>query len=134
MSPLHLVTRGFDALLVQREHDLVRVGSLLDVGGVGSRHGPAQSVFPAVFVDPLPHHLRVVAVGAGDVDGAAMAVTAGAAAAAVERVADADSAPVMDRDPGRAGRCVHQGIEDRPVGDRVAAVAHAFRLAEGRRD
>src|SRR5207245_1401784 len=52
----------------------------------------------------------------------------------MQRVADADSAPVMDRDPGRAGRCVHQGIEDRPVGDRVAAVAHAFRLAEGRRD
>src|SRR3712207_8257115 len=37
-------------------------------------------------------------------------------------------------DPRRATRHVEQRIEDRPVGDGVAAVAHALRLAKGRRD
>ena len=53
--------------------------------------------------------------------------------AGVQRVADADAAAVVHRHPGRAGRGVQQGVQQRPVGDRVAAVAHAFGLAVGRR-
>ena len=53
--------------------------------------------------------------------------------AGMQRVADADAAAVMDRHPGGAGRCVEQRVQDRPVGDRVAAIAHAFRLAVRRR-
>src|SRR5688572_23734008 len=40
----------------------------------------------------------------------------------------------MDRDPRRTARRVEQGVEDRPVGDGIAAVAHAFGLAVGRGD
>ena len=54
--------------------------------------------------------------------------------AGVQRVADADAAAVMHRHPGGAGRGVEQRVQDRPVGDRVAAVAHAFGLAVGRGD
>ena len=54
--------------------------------------------------------------------------------AGVERVADADAAAVMHGHPRRARRRVEQRIQHGPVGDRVAAVAHAFRLAVGRRD
>ena len=53
--------------------------------------------------------------------------------AGMQRIADADAAAVMDRNPGGAGRGVEQRVEDRPVGDRVAAVAHAFGLAIRRR-
>ena len=40
----------------------------------------------------------------------------------------------MHRHPRRARRRVEQRVQDRPVGDRVAAVAHAFGFAIGRRD
>ena len=49
--------------------------------------------------------------------------------AGVLAVAHADPAAVMERDPGRARGRVEEGIEQRPVADRVAAVLHAFRLA-----
>jgi urocanate hydratase len=42
----------------------------------------------------------------------------------------ADATAVMDRHPRGAGRRVHQGVEDRPVRDGVAPVAHRLRLAE----
>ena len=54
--------------------------------------------------------------------------------ARVDRVPDADPAAVVERDPGRAGRRVEQRVQDRPVRDRVRAVAHALGLAVGRRD
>jgi hypothetical protein len=44
-------------------------------------------------------------------------------------VADADAAAVMDADPGRAGGGVHEGVEERPVGDRVRAIEHRLGLA-----
>ena len=40
-----------------------------------------------------------------------------------------DPAAVMDADPRRAGGGVHQRVEQRPVGDRIGAVAHRLRLA-----
>ena len=49
--------------------------------------------------------------------------------AGVERVADADAAAVVEADPGGAGGGVDEGVEDRPVGDRVRAVAHRLGLA-----
>src|SRR5262245_65044116 len=49
-----------------------------------------QPIFRAVDVEPLPDLLCVSpSVGTGDIDGAAVTVTAGAAAAAVQRVAGA---------------------------------------------
>ena len=50
----------------------------------------------------------------------------------VNRIADADAAAVVDRHPRRAGGGVQQGVQQRPVGDGVAAVAHALGLAVGR--
>src|SRR2546423_10913910 len=52
----------------------------------------------------------------------------------MKRVPDAHAAAVVHRYPGRAARRVEKGIENRPVGDRVAAVAHAFGLSIGGRD
>ena len=54
--------------------------------------------------------------------------------AGVQRLADADAAAVMHRHPRRATRRVEQRIQDRPVGDGVAAVAHGLRLAVRRGD
>src|SRR3954453_6387294 len=61
---------------------------LLDVRRIVSRHRSLQAVLRAVNVDPSPDHLGI-ALGGRDVDRAAMAVTAGPAAAAVQRVAGA---------------------------------------------
>src|SRR5438445_269360 len=55
---------------------------------VGARHRTVQAKFRAVGIEPFPHHLRLALRG-GDVDGAAMTITAGAAATAVERIAGA---------------------------------------------
>ena len=49
--------------------------------------------------------------------------------ARVLAVADPNAAAVMDRDPRGTGSCVHEGVEERPVGNRVGAVAHRLRLA-----
>src|SRR6185369_9506614 len=54
--------------------------------------------------------------------------------AAVLRIAHADAAAVVERDPGRARRGVEEGVEQWPVADNVAAVLHAFGLAIGRGD
>ena len=54
--------------------------------------------------------------------------------AGVDRVADPDAAAVVDADPGRARGDVHEGVQDRPVGDRVGAVAHRLGLAVRRGD
>ena len=52
----------------------------------------------------------------------------------VDRVADPDTAAVMDADPRRARGSVEERVEDRPVGDRVRAVAHRLGLAVRRGD
>ena len=52
----------------------------------------------------------------------------------VDRVADADAAAVVDADPRRARGDVEQRVQDRPVGDRVGAVAHRLGLAVRRGD
>ena len=54
--------------------------------------------------------------------------------AGVDRVADPDAAAVVDADPGRARRHVDERVQDRPVGDRVGAVAHRLGLAVRRGD
>src|SRR5438270_4896595 len=54
--------------------------------------------------------------------------------AGVYGVADADAAAVVHGHPGRARGGVDERVEDRPVGDGVAAVAHPFGLTERRRD
>ena len=50
------------------------------------------------------------------------------------RIAHADAAAVMERHPGRALAQFKQRIEQRPVGNRVRAVAHRFGLAVGAGD
>src|SRR3990172_5691059 len=47
---------------------------------------------------------------------------------------DADSAPMMHTHPACPSRRIEQGIEDRPVGNRVASVEHLFSFAVGRGD
>ena len=54
--------------------------------------------------------------------------------ARVHRIADPDSAAMVDRDPRRAGGRVQHRVQERPVRDRVAAVAHRLRLAVRRGD
>ena len=40
----------------------------------------------------------------------------------------------MNRDPRRPGGSIDERVEQRPIGDRVAAVEHSFRFAVGRCD
>ena len=47
----------------------------------------------------------------------------------VDRVADPDAAAVVDAHPRRSRRHVDERVEDRPVRDRVGAVAHRLGLA-----
>ena len=49
-------------------------------------------------------------------------------------VADPDAAAVVDAHPGRPGGGVDQGVEERPVRDRIRPVAHRLRLAVRRGD
>ncbi len=51
----------------------------------------------------------------------------------VDRAADADAAAVVDAHPRRPARRVDEGVEQRPVGDRVGAVGHRLGLAVRRR-
>src|SRR5258707_1185043 len=39
----------------------------------------------------------------------------------------------MDRDPASSARGIQQGIQDRPIRDRIGSVLHCLSLAEGRR-
>src|SRR5438105_357705 len=52
----------------------------------------------------------------------------------VLRVADPHAAAIVDRNPTRAGRGIEHGVQKRPVGNRVAAVAHRLSLAVWRRN
>src|SRR5688572_6306564 len=52
----------------------------------------------------------------------------------MQRITDADASTVMKRNPPCAAGGIHQSVENRPVGARVAAVAHALRFPERRRD
>src|SRR5207248_8068173 len=49
--------------------------------------------------------------------------------ARVLRIAHADTAAMVERDPGGAARAVQERIEQRPVGNRIRAVAHRLGLA-----
>src|SRR6187455_1080178 len=89
------------------------------VAGVRVTHDPGSRIVPEHALDPArgggravadDHHTRVL------------------------RIADAHTAAVVDRYPGRAARGVQERVEHRPVGDRVGAVAHRFGLAVGARD
>src|SRR5688500_16328494 len=50
----------------------------------------------------------------------------------VDAVTYAYSSPVVDRHPGRPTNRVDKRVQDRPVGDGVAAVFHCLGLAVGR--
>src|SRR5258707_11354821 len=39
----------------------------------------------------------------------------------------------MDRDPASSARGIQQGIQDRPIRDRIGSVLHCLSFAEGRR-
>jgi hypothetical protein len=52
----------------------------------------------------------------------------------VLRVADADAASVVDRNPGCAAGSVEHRVQERPVRHSVRAVAHCFSFAIGRSD
>src|SRR5690242_12274104 len=97
---------------------LLRVRDRFRIAGVGVTHDAAPRIVREHALEP-----RVgvrAAVGHDDQP-------------RVDRVADADAAAVVHADPRRAGRAVEERVQDRPVGDRVAAVLHALRLAIRRR-
>src|SRR5262245_49748123 len=52
----------------------------------------------------------------------------------MDRVADADAAAVMDRNPARAASGVGERIQKRPIGDGVRPVLHSLGLAIRRGD
>src|SRR4051812_19859804 len=76
------------ALSAHRTGDVLPRAASLDVGGIGTGHRAAQAEFGTVAVDPAPHGL-VVAVSVDDIGGAAVAITADRARAAMKRVAGA---------------------------------------------
>src|SRR5260221_11325312 len=53
--------------------------------------------------------------------------------AGMDRIADADAAAVMHRHPGGAARRVQERIQNGPVRDGIAAVAHALGFTVRRR-
>src|SRR6185369_1706727 len=66
-------------------------------------------------LDALRHH--VSAVGNGDLP-------------SVQRITDANATSVVDRHPRSSCCSVDERVKDWPVGDRVAAILHAFGFAE----
>src|SRR5262249_39157740 len=73
--------------VAQSRRDLVPVAALLDMRRIDPGHRTVQPVLRPVLVDPVPDVLGGV-VETGDVEGAAVTIAAGAAGAAVQRVAD----------------------------------------------
>src|SRR5262245_62807617 len=72
------------ALLAECRCDAARFPALLDMRGIIARHRAGEPVFRAMSVDPFPDVFRIASVHSGDVDGAAVAITAGSAAAAMQ--------------------------------------------------
>src|ERR1700720_3755651 len=84
-DPAQLVGK-LDAGFAQLMGEIVERVSWLDVCRIAAGHRGAQSEFPPMGVDPMPDRSGI-ALGAGDVDGAAVAIAAGRVAAAVLGVA-----------------------------------------------
>src|ERR1035438_4739874 len=104
--------RDFDSLLLREVFGFVV--ACVDVAGYAYAGVVGEDALNAL------RHL-VGAVGDSDLPG-------------MLRVADAHASAVMNRNPRRAAGGAEQRIEQRPVGDGVAAVFHGFGLAKGRGD
>src|SRR5687768_7077546 len=103
----------------QIETLLLRAGNRLLITRIRMAHDAGGGVVPE---DALEATCRLVgAVGDDDHAG-------------VLRIAHADPAAVMERNPGRAAGGVEQSVEQGPVADRVAAVPHRLGFAVGRGD
>src|SRR5690606_5365615 len=89
------------------------------IAGIGVAHDAGAGV--------VPQHALDAAVGG-------FAAVADDHHTGVLRVAHAHAAAVVQADPGRAAGDVEHGVEQRPVADRVAAVAHGLGLAVGTGD
>src|SRR4029077_8753086 len=76
------------ASLAHRHRDFLPFAQLLDMRRIVSRHGTLQTILRTVNIEPLPDHLGIP-LGGRNIDRAAMAVTSGSTAAAVQRVAGA---------------------------------------------
>jgi len=81
-----IVDRRASPVLPQCKRNFVPIITLLYMRGILLRQRTMQAVFGSVIVNPLPD-VTLSAFRAGDIDGAAMAVATGTAAAAVQRVA-----------------------------------------------
>src|SRR5215831_1934989 len=75
--------------LAQRRCDLGRFSALLDMRRIIAGHRAGKPVFRTVSVDPFPDFFRIGPLYRGEVDGAAVTITAGAATPAVQGVATA---------------------------------------------
>ena len=93
---------------------LLRAFDGFGVAGIGVAHDARAGV--------VPQH-------AGDAGVGFFRAIADDHEAGVLRVAHADAAAVMERNPGRAAGGAEQRVEQRPVGHRIAAILHRLRLA-----
>ena len=126
-SPTRVVT-------TLRDHFGVRAAARRGVGAVEHRD-PDADLAGGLLGDlvarvGVPQHPRAGVVGEhpGDLVVRRVGALGDDHHAGVDRLADADAAAVVHRHPGGAGRGVEQRVEDRPVGDRVGAVAHPLGL------
>src|SRR5205814_9015870 len=90
--------------------DPVPIAAGLDMGRIGAGHWAAQSELGAVGVDRVPD-LFVLSVGAGHSDGAAVAIAAGRARPAVQRIAGMRLEAARDL----LAPVVAEGAEHRPM-------------------
>ncbi len=83
----------------------------------------------------MPDHARARVVGQHPLQllRGQLAAVGHADLAGVDRAADADAAAVVDAHPGRARGGIDQGVQQRPVGNRVRAIQHRLRLSIRRR-
>ena len=84
------------------------------VAGIGMAHDARRGIVGQDALQPARRRLGAV----GDDDHAG-----------VLRITDPDAAAIVDRNPGRTGGAVEKGVQQRPVGNRVRAVAHRLGLA-----
>ena len=77
------------AALAKCRHEVAPFAALLDMRWIIAGHRAAESIFGAVSVDPFPDVFRIASVHSGDVDGAAVAITAGSPASAMQGISAA---------------------------------------------
>src|SRR5690606_26174580 len=113
LSPVRLLVRS-----QHRQLQALLLGAVDGdvIAGIGVAHDAGAGVVPQHAGDAFVGRFRTIA----DDDHAG-----------VLRVAHAYATAVVQADPGRTSGDVEHGVEQRPVGHRIAAVLHGFGFAVG---